>query len=123
MKTNTTRETELDMLNASVEITQALHSVGAVDDARLRAAEAVRDGVKATVRGFDSSTLTPVAVFTPEAVKELREREGASQALMARHLGVAVQTVGQWERGQRKPEGPAAKLLSLVQAHGLQYIR
>lgn len=123
MRTETEREIELDMLGASVEIAQALHRVGAIDGARLGEYEARREGAKATVRGFDDSTLTPVSEFSPDAVKRLREREGASQALMAKHLGVAVQTVGQWERGQRKPEGPAAKLLALVQAHGLQYIK
>lgn len=42
---------------------------------------------------------------------------------MADHLGVTTRTLGQWERGQRKPEGPAARLLTLVQAHGLRYLR
>ena len=129
LKTNTENKNEneindnLDTLDASLEIAQALHSVGGITDDRLREYEARREGVKATVRGFDSATLTPVVEFSPEVVKAIRRREGASQALMARHLGVAVQTVGQWERGQRKLEGPAAKLLALVQAHGLQYIR
>jgi len=74
-------------------------------------------------RVFDASTLTAPLAFAAEDVKELREREGASQAVMAAYLGVATKTLGQWERGERKPEGPAAKLLSLVKAHGLSYIK
>lgn len=121
MKTTTTERTEKAMLDSNMATIAALHGLGAVDDATVERFARRRE--KATVKGFDMTTLTPVAEFTPEAVKELREREGASQALMARHLGVAVSTVGQWERGQRKPDGPSAKLLALVQAHGLQYIR
>lgn len=75
-----------------------------------------------TMRDLDASCLRPVAEFTPEAVRALRQKERASQAVLARHLNVATSTVSQWERGQRKPEGAALKLLSLVQAHGLGYI-
>ena len=74
-------------------------------------------------RVFDSSSVPTIIEFIPESVRKLRDREGASQAVMAAHLGVATKTLGQWERGQRKPEGPAARLLTLVQAHGLQHLR
>lgn len=86
-----------------------LHRLGIVD--------------KATVREFDRTCLTSVEEFTPEDLKALREREHASQAVLALHLGVSVATVSQWERGQRKPEGAALKLLGLVKAKGLEYIR
>lgn len=78
---------------------------------------------KTTMRELDESCLIRIEEFTPEAVKALREKERASQAVLARHLNVATSTVSQWERGERRPEGAALKLLSLVQAHGLRYIR
>ena len=77
---------------------------------------------KTTMRELDESCLLPVQEFPPEAVRALREKEKASQAVLARHLNVATSTVSQWERGERRPEGAALKLLSLVQAHGLGYI-
>ena len=55
-------------------------------------------------------------------VAALREREGVSQAVMARHLNVAVKLVGEWERGEKRPSGPSLKLLALVKAKGLQAI-
>lgn len=76
---------------------------------------------KATMREFDRSCLT--ARIEPDQVKGLREREHASQAVLAEHLGVSVSTVSQWERGRRKPDGPALKLLGLAMANGLAYIR
>ena len=85
-----------------------LHRIGAVDDA--------------TMRHFDEGCLVPTEAFGPAEVKALREREGASQAELAEHLGVAASTVGEWERGRRRPGGPGAKLLALAKANGLKSI-
>ena len=57
-----------------------------------------------------------------EALRALCEREGVSQAVLARHLNVAVKLVGEWERGEKRPSGPSLKLLSLVKAKGLEAI-
>ncbi|CAN5482913.1 DNA-binding transcriptional regulator [soil metagenome] len=108
MSMKTTKETERDMLGVIHRSVEGLHRIGLVDEA--------------TMREFDEGCLAPAEGFTPADLKALREREGASQAVLARHLGVATATVGQWERGQRKPVGPAVKLLSLVKAKGLEYI-
>lgn len=78
---------------------------------------------KTTMAEFDASCLVPVADLSPPDIKALREREKVSQAVLARYLGVATATLGQWERGLRKPDGPALKLLSLIERHGLDYIR
>lgn len=116
-------------LDGTREITEALARLGKFSEGELREMQADREvvGAKALrlddMRHFDSGVVTPAEAFTPEAVRSLREREGASQAVFARHLGVAVNTLGQWERGTRKPEGPAAKLLTLVKVYGLRHIR
>ena len=69
----------------------------------------------------EGAVLTPE--IAPEAIRALREREGASQAVLAKHIGVATVTLSQWERGVRRPKGPALRLLGLAQRHGLDYIR
>lgn len=98
------------IMGAAHEIVSDLFEMGMVD--------------VATMRRFDESCLTPVATeISPEELKEIRTREKASQAVFARHLNVATATVSQWERGERRPEGPALKLIELVRAHGLAYIR
>lgn len=76
-----------------------------------------------TMREFDLGCLTPVRTFDGEQVKALREREQVSQAVLSHYLGVAVNTVGQWERGERKPAGAAAKMLALIERHGIVYVR
>lgn len=78
---------------------------------------------KTTIAEFDASCLVPVAQLDAPDIKALRRRERVSQSVLAKYLGVAVVTVGQWERGVRKPDGPVLKLLSLIDRHGLDYIR
>ncbi len=80
-------------------------------------AAAVMD--KQTMRTFDDACLTPVRPLTPDEIRALREREGASQAVFARYLNVTTGLISQWERGEKHPHGASLKLLSLVAKHGL----
>jgi DNA-binding transcriptional regulator YiaG len=116
----------LDYTRETEEMLASLGKLSAkeiADSQALRASVGARPLRLGDARIFDSSSVPAIIEFTPETVRKLREREGASQAVMAAHLGVATKTLGQWERGQRKPEGPAARLLTLVQTHGLQHLR
>ena len=72
-----------------------------------------------TLRTFDDACLTPVRPLSPEAIRELRVREGASQAVFARYLNVTTGLVSLWERGERRPQGASLKLLTLVEKNGL----
>lgn len=78
---------------------------------------------KATMRRFDKRCLTPLPSMTGEEIVALREREQVSQTVFAYMLGVSLNTVGQWERGERRATGAALKLLSLAKAHGLDHVR
>jgi putative transcriptional regulator len=77
---------------------------------------------KQTMRQFDEACLTPVHPLSPEAIRALREREGASQAVFARYLNVTTGLISQWERGEKHPQGASLKLLSLVAKHGLAMV-
>ena len=72
-----------------------------------------------TMREFDELCLTPVRPLTPEQIRELREREGASQAVFAGYLNVTPGLVSQWGRGEKHPQGASLKLLALVAKNGL----
>lgn len=96
-------------ISASVHETMSdLHEAGLVD--------------KKTMRWFDESCLTAVEKLTPRQIKKLRQREGVSQGVFARHLNVPIKVVGEWERGEKKPSGPSLKLLALIRAKGLDAI-
>jgi putative transcriptional regulator len=96
------------VLAAVHEAMQDAHDTGLID--------------KTTMREFDASCLTAVEALSAQEVLALREREGVSQAVMARYLNVAVKLVGEWERGEKRPSGPSLKLLALVKAKGLTAI-
>lgn len=42
--------------------------------------------------------------------------------MFARYLNVTMGLVSQWERGVKRPRGPALKLLTLVAKKGLQAV-
>jgi putative transcriptional regulator len=90
------------------ETMEALHKVGAID--------------KQTMRHFDKACLTAVKPLTPKKIKALREREQVSQTVFANYINVTPNLVSKWERGEKRPSGPALKLLSLVEKHGIAMI-
>jgi len=96
------------ILDAVHEAMADAHDVGVID--------------KKTLRDFDASCLTTVEKLTAKDVAALREHEGVSQAVMARHLNVAVKLIGEWERGEKRPSGPSLKLLALIKVKGLEAI-
>jgi putative transcriptional regulator len=87
------------------ETMEALHDVGAVD--------------KRTMREFDAACLTPVRALAPEEIRAIREREHLSQPVFARYLNVSKNLVSDWERGVKKPGGPALRLLTIVRDKGI----
>lgn len=77
---------------------------------------------KQTMSVFDEMCLTPVEELAPEDIRNIREREKASQAVFARYLNVTTGLVSQWERGKKRPSGASLKLLTLVAKKGLQAV-
>ncbi len=74
---------------------------------------------KLTMRKFDEMCLTPIPRLKPRQIRDLRLREGASQAVFARYLNVTTGLISLWERGQKRPQGTSLKLLALVVRNGL----
>lgn len=97
-----------DAFAAIHETMEALHGVGAID--------------KTTMREFDMACLAPIQAMPPEEIRALREREHLSQPVFARYLNVSKNLVSDWERGVKKPGGPALRLLTVVKKNGIQAI-
>ena len=47
-------------------------------------------------------------------VRVIRERTSLSQSEFAHLIGVSVKTLQNWEQDRRRPTGPAAALLSII---------
>ena len=72
-----------------------------------------------TLREFDALCLPPVKKFNAAQIKQIRQREKASQGVFAAYLNTSISTVQKWEQGTKKPNGPSSKLLNLVEQKGL----
>ena len=103
-----TNQYRSDALASIHETMEALHEVGAID--------------KQTMREFDETCLTPVEPLSPEAIRALREREHLSQPVFARYLNVSKNLVSDWERGIKRPGGPALRLLTVIEKKGIEAI-
>ena len=103
-----TNQYRSDALASIHETMEALHEVGAID--------------KQTMREFDETCLTPVEPLSPEAIRALREREHLSQPVFARYLNVSKNLVSDWERGVKRPGGPALRFLTVIEKKGIQAI-
>ena len=94
-----------DAFAAIHETMESLHQIGAID--------------KKTMRNFDESCLEIIEDVEPQAIRDLREREHVSQPVFAMYLNVSKNLVSDWERGVKKPGGPALRLINVVKKHGL----
>jgi putative transcriptional regulator len=90
------------------ETMEALREIDAID--------------KQTMREFDEACISPVHALAPEEIKAIRMREHISQPVFARYLNVSRNLVSDWERGVKKPGGPALRLLTVIQKKGLEAI-
>lgn len=106
--TTMTKQYRSDALASIHETMEALHEVGAIGNQ--------------TMRDFDDSCLTPVELLSPAAIRALREREHLSQPVFARYLNVSKNLVSDWERGVKRPGGPALRLLTVIEKKGIQAI-
>jgi DNA-binding transcriptional regulator YiaG len=53
--------------------------------------------------------------WSPERIKQLREKLGVTQKELGEKLGVHVITVTRWETGACEPSGLAAKMLDTLE--------
>jgi putative transcriptional regulator len=103
-----TKQYRSPLMGSIHETAEGLHSAGLMN--------------KLTMRKFDQMCLTPIRRLKPKQIRDLRLREGASQAVFARYLNVTTGIISQWERGKKHPQGASLKLLALVARNGLDAV-
>jgi putative transcriptional regulator len=77
---------------------------------------------KITMKEFDDACLVPTPLLTPEEIRSIREDVHLSQPAFARYINVSRNLVSAWERGVKKPGGPALRLLAIIRNKGLAAI-
>jgi len=91
---------EDDVLATAHGLAAALHRVGAMDEL--------------SMRDMDQLCLPPRPDYTGPDVRRIRAAARMSQPVFARLLGVDKSAVAQWERGAKRPSGPALRLLEVL---------
>jgi putative transcriptional regulator len=94
-----------EILDIAHEMAQELFKAGAMDEVTMRQVKAL--------------CLPPKRTIQPEDIRRIRLANHVSQAVFAAILGIGKTTVQQWERGEKKPSGPAQRLLDLIDRKGL----
>lgn len=97
-----------EILNMAHDLAKDLHAVGAMD--------------AITMRMMDDLCLPQKRTFTAADVRRIRSRTRMSQPIFAIMLGVGANTVAQWEQGHKKPGGPSARLLDVIDRKGIEAI-
>ena len=54
------------------------------------------------------------------AIRALRDRLQISQSMLAHTLNMSVESISKWERGEKKPNGAALRMLDILQRKGLE---
>jgi putative transcriptional regulator len=88
-----------------LENARRMHAAGLMDDL--------------TMREFEALALPAPRKFTAKDVVRIRKKAHVSQSVFAAFLNVSKNTVASWEQDEKKPSGPASKLLDLVDRKGL----
>lgn len=89
-----------EVLATAHGLAAALHRVGAMD--------------AVDMRDMDRLCLPPRPDYGGREVKRIRAATRMSQPVFARLLGVDKSAVAQWERGAKRPSGPALRLLEVL---------
>ncbi|MDD2903824.1 MAG: type II toxin-antitoxin system MqsA family antitoxin [Syntrophales bacterium] len=94
-----------EILDIANDMARDLFKAGAMDEITMRKVKAL--------------CLPPKGEFRPEDIRRIRQANHVSQAVFAAILGIGKTAVQQWEQGQKKPSGPAQRLLDLIDRKGL----
>jgi len=73
------------------------------------------DASKARIRMVTIPDIEPVAEYSKEQIKEIRQKNKFSQKSFAELLAVSPKSVEAWETGKRKPTGTAKRLFQLIE--------
>lgn len=64
-------------------------------------------------------SIEPVPDFNAMDIKRIRVELGMTQLLFAGLMGVSIKTVEAWEAGRNRPDGPARRILEMLQTDPL----
>lgn len=99
-------------LNEMIEDAEELRALGLLSDGDV-------DQIATRISASEyRQRVAAVHDMSGQEIKRMRIQYGLSQALLAYTLGMSVDSVSKWERGEIKPSGPALRILNTLAAKG-----
>jgi putative transcriptional regulator len=77
---------------------------------------------QSTLRDFDQRYRAQLDDMNGSKIKQIRAKHNISQGVLAMYMNMSPISVQKWERDQSKPKGAALKLLTMIDAHGLEIV-
>lgn len=102
----------IDHLRDLQEIAHDFNEIGAVSDETVKFIDA-----RMKLRQLRES-LPAIHEMNGSEIRDLRDRFNLSQAMLAEYVNMSVVTVSKWERGEKKPNGAALRLLDILERKG-----
>ncbi|KLU14603.1 MULTISPECIES: helix-turn-helix domain-containing protein [Xenorhabdus] len=99
-------------LNDMLELTEELQVTDAAPKSLVNNLE------KAASTRKINDQIKAVTMITGAEIKQLRAQHGMSQAMLARALGMSKESISKWEREEKKPSGPALRMLRILERRG-----
>ncbi len=62
--------------------------------------------------------IVPVNDYSGEQIQRIRIYANLTQFMFAEYMGVSVKTVDAWENNRSHPNGPARRLISILESDG-----
>ncbi|MDE1186620.1 MAG: helix-turn-helix domain-containing protein [Pantoea sp.] len=94
------------------EIAHDFNEIGVVSDDQVKHIDA-----RVQLRELRAS-LPVVQDMNGEEIRSLRDRFHLSQAMLALYVNMSVVTISKWERGEKKPNGAALRVLNTIAIKG-----
>ena len=60
-------------------------------------------------------SIAPLPHYTAKSIKKIRNDLGLSQLTFAHVMGVSIKTIEAWESGRNEPQGPAQRMLMILE--------
>lgn len=60
-------------------------------------------------------TISPLQEYKGDKIRSIRNTLNLSQMIFAEAIGVSQKTVEAWESGRNKPQGPALRMLQILE--------
>lgn len=98
------------------EMAYSFHQIGAVSDETVKR-------VDARINAQEIRKKMPeIIAMEGKDIRAMRDRLGISQAGLAYTMNMTVASISKWERGEKKPNGAALRLLNTINRKGIDVL-